>query len=180
MDPVKFDADTASLVAAIAASLAAVASTISAIISAITLRRITKQTDILAKQFEASEPASKETARPRLTVEVSNYRPPAQGQLRSDVIFTLRNAGNVGFQVVHVRTQSGNTQNEDVTRSMEVHPGYPAEIVVNILPPGGYNPPILKAWFEIVTLDMRRQHAAEWEMRDSQFALLKSEMSDVL
>jgi hypothetical protein len=179
MIPVRFDADTASWVSAIIASLAAVASTISAIISAITLRRITKQTEILARQFELSELERNEAALPLLTVEVSDYQPPTEGQLRGDVSFTLRNAGHVGFQVVHARTQSGNTQNEDVTRSIEVHPGYPAKIVVNILPPGGYNPPVLKAWFAIETADgMRRRHAAEWEMRNGQFALLKSEMAD--
>jgi len=63
--------------------------------------------------------------------------------------------------------------------SIVVHPGYPAEIVASILPPGGYNPPVLKAWFEIEMADgVRRRHAAEWELRRSQFVLLKSEMAE--
>ena len=82
--------------------------------------------------------------------------------------------------MVSVRTQSGDTQNQDVTRSIEVHPGYPAEIVANVLPPATYNPPILKAWFEIKTPDgVRRRHAAEWDLRRGpSFALLKSEIAE--
>ena len=99
--------------------------------------------------------------------------------MRGDVSFTLRNAGHVGFQVVSVRTQSGNTQNEDLICSIEVQPGYPTEIVVNILPPGGYNPPAFKAWFEIeMPNGVRCRHAAEWELRRSQFVLLKSEIAE--
>jgi hypothetical protein len=176
MPRVTFDANIASRVAAIAASLAALASAISAIISALALRRTTKQTNILAEQFEIAEIERKESARPRLTVEVSDYRPPDSGQNLGAIKFTLRNAGRAGFRVVNIRTQSGNTQNRDMTRSIEVHPGYPAETVVDILPPGGYNPPTLKAWFEIETPDdIRHRHAAEWELQRSHFVLLKSE-----
>lgn len=170
--------DSASLVAAIAASLAAVASTISAIISGITLRRITKQRDIFAKQFEAAELERKERTRPRLTVEVARYRPPPHGVMRGDITFLLRNAGHEGFQVVSVRTQSGDVQNQDVTCSIEAHPGYPVEINIELLPMGRSNPPSLEAWFEIVTPYGRRRHAAKWELRNDQFTLLKSEMSD--
>jgi hypothetical protein len=170
--------DSASLVAAIAASLAAVAATISAIISAITLRRITKQTDIFAKQFEVAELERMERTRPRLTVEISKYRRPESNELRGDITFTLRNAGHVGFQVVSVRTQSGGVQNQDLICSIEAHPGYPTDIPVNLMPPDRSNPPTVKAWFEIVTPDGRRRHAAEWELRNGEFALLKSEMSD--
>src|SRR5713101_7242673 len=111
MQPIKFDANTASWISAIMASLAALASSISVIISWKALERTTKQTDILVRQFELAELARKESARPRLTVEISKYEPPDSGQMRGDVTFTLRNAGYVGFQVVRVRTQSGNTQN---------------------------------------------------------------------
>jgi len=179
MPPIRFDTNTANLVAAIAASLAALVSAVSVIISVKALDRATEQTKILTKQFELAEIARKEAARPRLTVEISKYRPPEIGQLRSDIGFTLRNAGQVGFHVVSLRTQSGNTQNQDVTRSIEVHPGYPAETFVNILPVDCCNPPILKAWFETETADgVRRRLAAEWEMRLGQFALLKSEMAE--
>jgi hypothetical protein len=170
--------DTASLVAAIAASLAAVASTIGAIISAVTLRRITKQTDILAKQFEVAELDRKERTRPRLTVEISKYRRPESNEVRGDITFALRNAGHVGFQVVSVRTHSGGVQNQDVVCSIEAHPGYSTDIVVNLNPPDRSNPPTVKAWFEIVTPDGRRRHAAEWELRNGEFALLKSEMEE--
>jgi hypothetical protein len=181
MPLIGFDMNTASQLAAIAASLAALASSVSVIISVKSLNRTTKQTDILTKQFELAELARKESARPRLTAAISKYQPPEVGQLRGDVSFTLRNAGHVGFQVVSVRTQSGNTQNQDVTCSIEVHPGYPEEIVANILPPATYNPPVFKAWFEIETPDgVRRRHAAEWELRRDQFALLKSEIAEEL
>jgi hypothetical protein len=177
MPPNGSDTNTANLVAAIAASLAALASSISVIVSVLVLGRTTKQTDILTEQFKIAELASKEAARPRLTVEISKYRPPDIGQMCGDVSFTLRNAGQVGFRLASLRTQSGDTQNQDVTCSIEIHPGYPAEIVANIFPPGRHNPPALKAWFEIETPDgMRRRHAAEWELRRSQFVLLKSEM----
>jgi hypothetical protein len=179
MPPIVFDTNTANLVAAIAASLAAFASSISVIISRKALNRTTEQTNILTKQFQLAELARKEAARPRLTVEIAKYQPPEVGQLRSDIGFTVRNAGSVGFQVVRLRTQSGNTQNQDVTRSIEVHPGYPAETFVNILPVDRCNPPVLKAWFEIQTADgVRRRHAAEWELRRDQFALLKSELAE--
>ena len=171
------DINIASSVAAIAASLAALASSISVIISWQALKKTTKQTKILTAQFERAELARIEAARPRLTVEVSKYQPPESDQLRSDVSFTLRNAGYTGFRLVGLRIQSGDTQNQDVTRSIEVHPGYPAEIVANVLPPAMYNPPVFKAWFQIETPDgARRQHAAEWEQRrGAGFALLKSE-----
>jgi hypothetical protein len=173
---IEFDTNTANLVAAIAASTAALASSISVIISVVALRRTTKQTIILTKQFELAELARKESARPRLTVEISKYRPPDSNQMQGVISFTLRNAGNVRFQVVSIRTQSGDTRNQDMPRSIEVHPGYPTEIVATVLPPGSFNPPAFKAWFEIETPDgVRRRHAAEWELRRSQFILLKSE-----
>jgi hypothetical protein len=180
MPPIRFDTNAANLVVAIAACLAAFASSISVIISAKALRRTTKQTDILVKQFELAELARTVAARPRLTVEISKYQPPESDQLRSDLSCRLRNAGHVGFQVVSVRTHSGNSQNQDLTCSIEVHPGYPAEIVANVLPPATYNPPVLKAWFEIETPDgVRRRHAAEWELRrGTGFALLKSEIAE--
>jgi|SRR6266851_3279506 hypothetical protein len=71
MYPIGSDTNTANLVAAIAASLAALASSISVIISVLALRRTTEQTDILTKQFDLAEQARKESARPRLTVEIS-------------------------------------------------------------------------------------------------------------
>ena len=179
MPPIKFDTNTANLIAAIAASLAALASSISVIVSVLALRRTTKQTDILTTQFDLAELARKEAVRPRLTVEISKYKPPDAGQMCGDVSFTLRNAGQVGFRLVSLRTQSGTTQNQDVTCSIEVHPGYPAETFVNIQPVDRCNPPVLKAWFEIETPDrIRRRHAAEWELRRSQFILLKSEMAE--
>jgi len=59
---------------------------------------------------------------------------------------------------------------------IEVHPGYPAEIVANILPPSG-NPPIFKAWFEIETADGGGcELEADWELRSDRFALLKSKI----
>lgn len=180
MPSITFDTNAANLIAAIAASLAAIASSISVIISAKALKKTTKQTEILTAQFERAELARTEAARPRLTVEVSKYQPPESDQLRSDLSFTLRNAGHAGFRLVSLRTQSGNTHNQDVPCSIEVHPGYPAEIEANILPPATYNPPVLKAWFEIETPDgVRRQHAAEWEQRlGAGFALLKSETAE--
>ena len=178
MQPIRFDTNTANLVAAIAASLAALASSISVIISVLALRTTKKQTDILVSQFELAELARKESARPRLTVEISKYQPPDSGQMRGDVTFTLRNAGSVGFQVVRVRTQSGNTQNDDLICSIAVPPGYPTEIVAHILPPGRDNPPALRAWFEMETPDgVRRRYAVEWELRRNQFVLLKSEIA---
>lgn len=180
MPSIVFDTNSANLIAAIAASLAAVAAFISVIVSVLALRRITKQTDILTEQFKIAELARKEAARPRLTVEISKFQPPELGQMRGDVTFALRNAGHVGFHVVAVRTQSGNTHNQDVTRLIEVHPGYPAYIVANILPPATFNPPILKAWFEIETDDssVPRQLEVEWELRRGEFALLKSELAE--
>lgn len=175
MRPIEFDANTASWVSAIMASLAVVAASVSAIISAIALKRTTKQTDILVRQFELAELARKEAAQPRLTVEVSKYQPADSGQMRGDISFTVRNAGHVGLRLLGLRTQSGDTQNEDVPCSIEIHPGYPEVIVANILPPGRYNPPVLKAWFEIETSEgVQRRHAAEWELRNSRFVLLKS------
>lgn len=179
MPPIGSDTNTANLVAAIAASLAALASSISVIVSMLALRKTTKQTDVLTEQFKIAELARKEASRPRLTVEVSKYKPPDTGEMRGDVSFTLRNAGQVGFRLVSLRTQSQNTQNQDVICSIEIHSGYPAEITANIQPPGSFNPPILKAWFEIETADrVRRRHAAEWELRRSHFVLLKSEMAE--
>ncbi len=176
MPPNGMDANAANLVAAIAASLAALASSLSVVISGKALKKTTKQTEILTRQFQLAEVARAEAARPRLTVEISEYRPPDSGQLRGDVTFTLRNAGHVGFRLIGLRTQSGNSQNEDVSCSIEAHPGYPEEITANVLPPGSYNPPVLKAWFEIETPEgVRCRHAAQWEMRRSQFVLLKSE-----
>ena len=171
------DTNTPNLVAAIAASLAALAASVSVIVSVLALRKTTKQTEILTKQFDLAELARKGAALPRLAVEVSKYKPPDTGQMRGDITFTLRNAGQVGFRLVSLRTQSGNTQNQDGAHSVEIHPGYPAEIVSNILPPGGYNPHVLRAWFEIETPDgIRHRHAAQWELLRSQFVLLKSEM----
>jgi hypothetical protein len=176
MPPSGPDTNTANLVAAIAACLAAFASSISVIISAKALSRTTKQTEILAAQFERAELARVEAGRPRLTVEISKYQPPDSGQMRGDVTFTVRNAGQVGFRLVGLRSQSGDTQNQDVPCSVEIHPGYPEAITVNILPPGNYNPPALKAWLEIETPGgARYQHAAEWELRRSRFVVLKSE-----
>jgi hypothetical protein len=179
MSPVALDTNTANQIASITASLAALFSAVSVIISGLALRRSTKQTNILTKQFEAAELAHKESLRPRLAVEISEYKPPDSGQMRGDVGFILRNAGGVSLHVVRVRTQSGNTQNQDVDRSIEVHPGYPVETVVNILPPDGFNPPILKAWFEIETRDgLEHLHVAEWELQRSLFVLLKSGIID--
>jgi hypothetical protein len=113
-----------------------------------------------------------------LTVAISKYRPPDRQELRGDVTFMLRNAGHVGFQIVHVRTQSGDTQNQDLICSIDVHPGYPEEIVASIEPPGAFNPPTLKAWFQVVTPEDRPLYAARWEVRNGQFALLRSEMTD--
>lgn len=174
----KFDTNTANLVAAIAASLAAMAAFISVIVSVLVLRKTTKQTDILTEQFKIVDLARKEAARPRLTVEISKYRPPDSGQMRSDIRFTLRNAGHIGIRVVRIQTQSGQSPNQDVICSVEIHPGYPEEVVANILPPAPCNPPVLKAWFEIATPDgAHRQLDAEWELRTGQFALLKSELA---
>jgi hypothetical protein len=174
------DTNTANLVAAIAASLAALAASVSVIVSVLALRKTAKQTDILTVQLDLAELARKEAARPRLAAEVLRYKPPDSGQMRGDITFTLRNAGQVGFRLVSLRTQSGDTQNQDILCSVEVHPGYPAEIVANILPPGGYNPPALSAWFEIETADgTRRRHAAQWELLRGKFILLKSEMDHV-
>jgi hypothetical protein len=177
MQPIKFDTNTANLVAAIAASLAALASSISVIISVLALRTTRKQTDVVVGQFELAELARKESALPRLTVEISKYQPPDSGQMRSDVSFTLRNAGQMGFRVLRVGTQSGNTRNDDLACSIAVPPGYPTEIVVNILPVDRSNPPTLKAWFEIEAPDGTRVHAAEWELRSNQFVLRKSEIA---
>jgi hypothetical protein len=179
MPTIVFDANDANLVAAIAASLAALASSISVIVSMLALGKTTKQTDVLTEQFKMAELARKEAARPRLTVEVLKYQPPDSGQLRGYITFILRNAGQVGFRLLSLRTQSGNTQNQDVICSIEIHPGYPAEVTANVQPPGSFNPPALKAWFEIATSDgMRHRHAAEWELQASQFVLLKSEMAE--
>jgi hypothetical protein len=179
MPPNGSDTNTASLIAVIAASLAALASSVSMIVSVLALRKTAKQTDILTTQFDLAELARKEAARPHLTVEISKYKPPETGQMQGDVSFTLRNAGQIGFRLMSLRTQSGNTQNQDVTCSIEIHPGYPAEIVANIFPADRHNPPVLKAWFEIETPDeKRRRHAAEWEVQRSQFVLLKSELAE--
>jgi len=99
MSSIGFDTNAANLVAAISASLAAVASSISVIVSVLALRTTTKQTDILTEQFKIAELARREAARPRSTVEISKYLSPDRGQMRSDVSFTLRNAGHVGFHV---------------------------------------------------------------------------------
>ncbi len=178
MPPIVFDTDSANLVAAIAACLAAFAASISVIVSVLALKRTTKQTDILVEQFKIAELERKKAARPLMRVEVSKYKPPDRGQMRGDITFTLRNAGHVGFHVVGLRTQSGNTHNQDVTRLIEVHPGYSAEIVASILPPATFNPPTLKAWFVIETDDGAdpRQLEAEWELQRDQFVPLKSEM----
>jgi len=179
MSPIRFDTNAANLVAAIAASLAALISAISVIISAKALDRTTEQTRVLTEQFKIAELARKEAARPRLTVEVLKYQPPDTGQMRGYITFTLRNAGQVGFRLRSLRTQSGNTQNQDVICSIEIHPGYPAEVTANIQPPGSFNPPALRAWFEIETPgEMRRRHSAEWELQAGQFVLLKSAMLD--
>jgi hypothetical protein len=139
-----------------------------------------KQTAILARQFELAELARKDTARPRLTVEISGYQPPDSGQMGGDVTFTLRNAGHVGFRVTFVQTQSGNTQNPILICSIEVHPSYPTtKVVAKVQLPSIFNPPTLKAWFGIETPDVKRRHAAEWEMRRGQFELLKSELDEV-
>ena len=97
MPPIAFDTNTANLVAAIAASLAALAASISVIVSVVALRRTTKQTNILTEQFNIAQLARKEAARPRATVEVLRYLPPDSGQMRSDITFTLRNAGHIDF-----------------------------------------------------------------------------------
>src|SRR6266849_6045029 len=109
MSPIRFDTNAANLVAAIAASLAALISAISVIISAKALDRTTEQTRVLTEQFKIAELARKEAARPRLTVEVLKYQPPDTGQMRGCITFTLRNAGQVGFRLRSLRTQSGNT-----------------------------------------------------------------------
>jgi hypothetical protein len=140
----------ANLIAAIAASLAALASGVSVIFSALALRSTRKQTAILSRQFELAE-ARKESAVPRLTVAILKYRPPDADEMRGDITFMLRNAGAVGFQVVSVHSMSGNTHSQSAIRSIEVYPGQTAEIVLNVLPPGSFNPPNLKPLFEIET-----------------------------
>jgi hypothetical protein len=84
MPLVAFNTNTATLVAAVAAALAAFFSAISVIISWLALRVTTKQTNILTKQFEVAELAREESARPRLTAEISEYRPPDHDQVRGD------------------------------------------------------------------------------------------------
>ena len=178
MPPNGSDTSTANLLAVIAASLAALASSVSVIVSVLALRKTAKQTNILTTQFDLAELARKEAARPHLTVEISKFKPPESGEMRGDVSFTLRNVGQVGFRLVSLRTQSGNTQNQDVTCSIEIHPAYPAEIAANIFPVDRSNPPAFNAWFEIETPDgMRRRHAAQWEFLRGQFVLLKSEIA---
>ena len=168
-----FDTNTAALIAAIGGLLAALTTSFSVIYSARTLRTITKQTEILTKQFDIAEQARKESARPRLNVELSNYKPPDSGQMRGDVTFTLRNIGSVTFRVVKVESQSGNTKNQDLALSIYVYPGSTAPIVANLQPPENYNPPVLKAWFDIETPDgIGHRCAAAWEVRRGYFILL--------
>ena len=49
-------------------------------------------------------------------------------------------------------------------------------LLPHILPPDAFNPPVVKAWFEIETPDgVRHRHTAEWERQRGHFILLKSE-----
>jgi hypothetical protein len=153
----------------------------------VSLKRTTKQTEILTKQFDISEQARKESARPRLKVDVIRYWPPNNVDVRRDISFSLRNAGAIPFRVVSMQSQSGDTRNQDVTRSIELHPGYPAEVTLNVNRFEFDTRRILRVWFQIETsLGDQFRHMAEWEVtgvdsiidsvEPGQFSLLKSEL----
>jgi hypothetical protein len=91
------------------------------------------------------------------------------------------------FRVVSMQSQSGDTRNQDVTRSIELHPGYPAEVTLNVNRFEFDTRRILRVWFQIETsLGDQFRHMAEWEVtgvrsiidsvEPGQFSLLKSEL----
>jgi hypothetical protein len=169
-------------VASIAAVIAAAAGIASAIIYWKTFQSVNVQTEISRKQLEQAEIARREASRPRLTIEVSKWKPPNAGEMRGDITFAVRNAGQIGFRIVRARTQSGDTQNQDVALSIDVHSGHTAYIPANILPIYSFNPPALKAWFEIEAPGYgRRRHQAEWlwNSRSDEFDLLKSQLEEM-
>jgi hypothetical protein len=169
-------------VASIAAVIAAAAAIASAVIYLKTFQSVNSQTEISRRQFEQAELDRREATRPRLTVEISKWEPPNAREMRGDITFALRNAGQIGFRIVSARTQSGNTHNQDVALSIDVHSGHTAYISANILPIYQFNPPALKAWFEIEAPGYgRRRHHAEWlwNSRSGEFELLKSQLEEV-